>query len=97
MTNLALGEVRRDAVLLQVAHAAMPECVHPTTRDAELVAKWTEHLPNHVPGGERGTVPGLEHASRSARSEVLPDQPGCVRINPHVSVSLATFRRYFFP
>ena len=73
MSHLTLGEVGRHIVGLEMAHPAVPECVHSAAWYAESVADRIKHQSEDFSGEWRG-VAGLEHTASGAGAEMLPQQ-----------------------
>jgi hypothetical protein len=63
MAHLTLGEIRGGAVLLQMAHAAMPKGVHTTRHDPDAFAKRLQHVPDNVVRLKRRTIPGFKDSA----------------------------------
>ena len=87
MTHLALGEVGRDVIGLEMAHPAMPKTVHSPSRDAEAVTKRVQHLTQQVAIIQWRSAAGLKYAASGSAPELVPEYPSRAGVNPHVAVA----------
>jgi hypothetical protein len=71
VSNLILGEVTRNVVRLQMAHAAMTPCVHTARRDAKPFANRLQHLPHDIVIRQWRSCPCLENAARSSPTKMF--------------------------
>src|ERR1700680_942482 len=97
MTNPLLLQLCRCAALSEYRHPCMAVSMKSTTRDAELFQKRMEHTVAEIACVNRRTVAGLEHAPRTLRPEMLPQQISKFGSNVDDALSIFCLRELFYP
>ena len=97
MAYLALSEIRRDTVLLQVAHAAMPKGVHTARSGSDTFAERFQNPPANVSVFQWRANSRLEHAARRTAAEMFLELLNSGGVNPHIPIALSRLGCYFHP